>query len=80
MSICVLSQEEFGRLVNYGIKPSHVHHIHITESDALDGVALDNYFIPAQLEKSRAVVSRKVIRQWRKRPSEGFQVLQLVQV
>lgn len=43
MDACLLSQEEVGRLVHYGLQPNHAEHCHISAEEAIAGILADAF-------------------------------------
>lgn len=43
MDACVLSAEEVGRLIHYGLNPCHAEHYHISPKDAIEGLKEERY-------------------------------------
>lgn len=43
MDACVLSVEEVGRLLNYGLTPCHDEHYHIQPQEAIEGLHKEEY-------------------------------------
>lgn len=60
MDCCVLSQEEVGRLRNYGIQPSHKDHRHIDSKVAVRGIQDDSYEIVDLGDGRYAVTETKI--------------------
>jgi hypothetical protein len=67
MDACVLSAEEVGRLVHYGLWPNHADHYHLSFRDAMDAVEKEelniitvngrNYCTPAILHYLKSIPS-----------------------
>jgi hypothetical protein len=45
MDACLLTAEEVGQLVNYGIDPSHENHIHVPAEEAIKGIHEEEYLL-----------------------------------
>ena len=77
MDVCVLSLTELGRLENWGLLPACKCHRHISAVEAIQGVREDVYRALDSLPFA-VIEQTSNGRVWKKKPSGGYMVRQLV--